>query len=157
MLSQADIDTVTEFLGRPARGVLEIAARNRSGEPLVVTTAPRLDDGTPFPTLYYLCHPDAVAAASRLEAVGFMAELNDRLAEDTQLQERYRRAHERYIADREQYGDVPEISGVSAGGMPTRVKCLHALIGHTLAAGPGVNPIGDIALSASGWDPELCD
>jgi hypothetical protein len=34
------------------------------------------------------------------------------------------------------YGDVPEIAGISAGGMPTRVKCLHALAGHA-AAGPG--------------------
>jgi hypothetical protein len=63
----------------------------------------------------------------------------------------YARAHEQYIADRDSVGEVPELSGVSAGGMPTRVKCLHALIGHALAAGPGVNPIGDLALARSGW------
>ena len=44
-------------------------------------------------------------------------------------------------------GDVPEIDGVSAGGMPDRVKCLHALVGHALAAGPGVNPLGDEAVA----------
>ncbi len=151
----ADIALVTEYLGRPARGVVGIAARNVHGEPLVVTTAPRLPDGTPFPTTYYLCHPDAVAAASRLEADGFMAELNALLAEDTELAAAYRAAHEAYIADRDAIGVVPELAGVSAGGMPVRVKCLHALIGHSLAAGPGVNPIGDIALEASGWDPQL--
>ena len=51
---------------------------------------------------------------------------------------------------------VEEIDGISAGGMPTRVKCLHALAGHALAAGPGVNPIGDRALAISTWSPERC-
>ena len=49
------------------------------------------------------------------------------------------------------YCAVPAVAGVSAGGMPTRVKCLHALIGHALAAGPGVNPIGDLALERCDW------
>ena len=55
-----------------------------------------------------------------------------------------------YLADRATLGDVPEIDGVSAGGMPTRVKCLHVLVGHALAAGPGVTPLGDEALAALG-------
>ncbi|MGO1539584.1 MAG: DUF501 domain-containing protein [Leucobacter sp.] len=148
-----DISAVSEQLGRDARGVVGIAARTSDGAPTVVATAPRLPDGSPFPTFYYLSHPDAVAAASRLEAVGVMAEFNDMLAEDEQLREQYARAHDAYIADRDSVGEVPELSGVSAGGMPTRVKCLHALIGHSLAAGPGVNPIGDIALERSGWRP----
>ena len=41
---------------------------------------------------------------------------------------------------------VDEIDGITAGGMPSRVKCLHVLVGHALAAGPGVNPFGDEAL-----------
>ena len=53
-------------------------------------------------------------------------------------------------------GHVDEIDGISAGGMPTRVKCLHALVGHALAAGPGVNPIGDLALAAADWSPDVC-
>ncbi|WP_250544005.1 DUF501 domain-containing protein [Canibacter zhuwentaonis] len=150
--SQDDIEIVSGQLGRPARGVLYIAARAASGEPLVVATAPCLADGTPFPTFYYLTHPEAVAAASRLEATGFMAELNVRLQEDAELRAAYTRAHELYIADRERAGGkVPQLEGISAGGMPARVKCLHALIGHALAAGAGVNPLGDIALAASGF------
>ncbi|MDO4241340.1 MAG: DUF501 domain-containing protein [Microbacteriaceae bacterium] len=149
--TQADIDAVTEQLGRQARGVVGIAARTADGAPAVVATAPRLEDGTPFPTFYYLCHPDIVAAASRLEAAGFMAELNERLAAEPDLREKYQAAHEAYIADRDSFAQVPELAGVSAGGMPTRVKCLHALIGHALAAGPGLNPIGDIALAASSF------
>ena len=43
---------------------------------------------------------------------------------------------------------MPEIAGISAGGMPDRVKCLHVLVAHALAAGPGVNPLGDEALAA---------
>jgi hypothetical protein len=59
-------------------------------------------------------------------------------------------AHEAYLADRAELGEVDEIAGISAGGMPTRVKCLHVLIGHSLAKGPGVNPLGDQALAMLG-------
>lgn len=151
--SPADIAAVSEQLGREARGVVGIAARTHSGEPTVVATAPRLPDGSPFPTFYYLSHPEAVAAASRLEAAGVMNEFNALLAEDEAVRAQYRLAHEQYIADRDSLGEVPELADVSAGGMPTRVKCLHALIGHALAAGPGVNPIGDLALARCGWSP----
>lgn len=147
--SAEDIAAVGEQLGREARGVVGIAARAADGSPAVVATAPRLPDGSPFPTFYYLCHPEAVAAASRLEAAGVMVEFNEMLAADEELRAQYQRAHEQYIEDRDSVGEVPEVAGVSAGGMPTRVKCLHALIGHALAAGPGVNPIGDLALERS--------
>lgn len=147
----ADIAIVSEQLGREARGVIGIAARAADGAPAVVATAPRLPDGSPFPTFYYLCHPEAVAAASRLEAAGVMAEYNELLASDEVIRAQYAAAHEQYIADRDSVGEVSELAGISAGGMPTRVKCLHALMGHALAAGPGVNPIGDLALAQSGW------
>ncbi|WP_054681735.1 DUF501 domain-containing protein [Microbacterium sp. No. 7] len=143
-------------LGRPMRGVVGIAARCACGNPAVVATAPRLDDGTPFPTFYYLTHPGATAAMSALEAVGVMQEFNDLLADDAEVASAYRAAHEAYLADRAPYGEVPEIEGVSAGGMPTRVKCLHALAAHALAAGPGVNPIGDAALARGTWSPQRC-
>ncbi|WP_017793608.1 DUF501 domain-containing protein [Leucobacter salsicius] len=149
----ADIEAVSAQLAREARGVVGIAARTSAGEPTVVATAPRLPDGSPFPTFYYLSHPEAVAAASRLEAVGVMNEFNDMLAEDEDMRAQYQLAHEAYIADRDSVGEVPELAGISAGGMPTRVKCLHALMGHALAAGPGVNPIGDLALERCGWSP----
>lgn len=149
--TEADIAAVSEQLGREARGVVGIAARAADGAPAVVATAPRLPDGSPFPTFYYLCHPEAVAAASRLEASGMMVEFNELLAADEEIRAQYQLAHEQYIADRDSVGDVPEIAGISAGGMPTRVKCLHALMGHALAAGPGVNPIGDLVIERSGW------
>jgi len=147
---------VSTQLGRPARGVVGIAARCRCGNPTVVATTPRLPDGTPFPTFYYLTHPAATAAMSTLEANQVMPELAALLAEDEAVAAAYRSAHEAYLTDRAQFGEVPEIDGISAGGMPTRVKCLHALAGHALAAGAGVNPIGDAALARSSWSPEVC-
>ena len=155
-VSDADLAVLREQLGRPARGVVGIAARCVCGNPTVVATSPRLPDGTPFPTFYYLTHPAATAAMSVLEADHVMRRLSDELVADEDVAAAYLRAHESYLQDRAAYGDVEEIAGISAGGMPTRVKCLHALAGHALAAGPGVNPIGDRALAMSTWSPERC-
>jgi hypothetical protein len=154
--TQDDIDEVSKQLGRPARDIVAIAARCVCGNPVVVQTKPRLADGTPFPTVYYLTHPAATAAISTLEAAGIMAEYQDRLATDESFAAQYLAAHQAYLADREALGSVPEVAGISAGGMPTRVKCLHALVGHSLAAGPGVNPVGDLALAACSWSPNRC-
>lgn len=153
--SERDIRVVSHQLGRPARDVVGIAARCVCGNPTVVSTRPRLTDGTPFPTFYYLTHPAATAAVSTLEAEGRMPGFAALLEGDTAAQ--YRVAHEEYLADRATAGDVPEIDGISAGGMPDRVKCLHALVGHALAAGPGVNPIGDLALAEAAWSPTVCE
>ena len=153
--TEADVLTVSRQLGRPARDVVGIAARCVCGAPTVVSTQPRLADGTPFPTFYYLTHPAATSAVSTLEADGQMPGLAELLAGETA--DAYRVAHEQYLADRASIGEVPEISGISAGGMPDRVKCLHALVGHSLAAGPGVNPIGDIALERATWSPSVCE
>lgn len=154
-VSEADLAVLHEQLGRPARGVVGIAARCVCGNPTVVATSPRLPDGTPFPTFYYLTHPAATAAMSTLEADHVMPELAQELG-DEEIAAVYRSAHEAYLRDRAVYGEVEEIEGISAGGMPTRVKCLHALAGHALAAGPGVNPIGDLALARSPWSPDRC-
>jgi hypothetical protein len=105
-----------------------------------------LADGSPFPTLYYLTCPRAAALIGTLEASGQMAEMTDRLAVEPELAAAYRGAHQAYLARREEIEPVAEIAGISAGGMPTRVKCLHVLVAHSLAAGRGVNPLGDEAL-----------
>jgi hypothetical protein len=135
--------------------VVGIAARCVCGAPTVVATAPRLEDGTPFPTLYYLSHPAATAAVSTLEATGVMPELAAHLVDDAVAAD-YAAAHAAYLADRNGIEFVEELDGISAGGMPARVKCLHALVAHTLAAGAGVNPIGDLALERADWSPTVC-
>ena len=159
-VTQADLTALSEQLGRVPRGVVAIAARCVCGRPTVVRTAPRLPDGSPFPTSYYLTHPAAVKGCSTLEAEHLMEELNTLLAEDPQVAAAYAAAHEDYLARRAELGTPEEIDGVSAGGMPTRVKCLHALVGHSLAVGVGINPIGDRTLDVLRerglWDPTRC-
>lgn len=160
----ADLDTLSLQLGRPVRDVVAISARCVCGNPLVAATAPRLSNGIPFPTTFYLTHPVVTAAVSRIEADGEMNRMNDRLAADPELAAVHRRAHEAYLAARAEIGaragtgPVPEIDGISAGGMPERVKCLHVLVGHALAAGPGSNPLGDetLQLITPWWTAERC-
>jgi hypothetical protein len=156
--SQADLDAVERQLGRQPRGVAEVAHRCPCGEPDVLRTQPRLADGTPFPTTYYATCPRLTGAISTLESEGLMREMSDRLADDATLRAAYARAHEDYLERRGELGDIPEIDGISAGGMPTRVKCLHVLVAHSLAAGPGVNPLGDEALERldDWWVPTSC-
>jgi hypothetical protein len=141
--SEADLDIVAAQLGRRPRGTRAIAHRCPCGNPDVVETSPRLDDGTPFPTLFYLTCPHATAACSRLESAGVMRDMQERLSTDPTLADRYLDAHLDYLKRREAVEYVPEIAGVSAGGLPDRVKCLHVQLAHALAAGPGVNPFGD--------------
>lgn len=155
-ITPADEAAVTAQLGRTPRGMLAVSWRCPCGRPGVVKTAPRLPDGTPFPTLHYLTCRSATAGCSALEAQQTMAEMASRLATDPDLATAYAAAHEAYLAERAEagrasgVGDVAEITGISAGGMPTRVKCLHALVAHALAAGPGVNPLGDEAVALLG-------
>jgi hypothetical protein len=157
-VEDSDLESVTAQLGRPARGIVEVSSRCPSGHPNVVKTEPRLPDGTPFPTLYYVTCPRLSGAIGTLEASGLMTEMSVRLSDDSALADAYRRAHDAYLAEREALGHVPEIEGISAGGMPTRVKCLHVLVGHSLAVGRGVNPLGDEALDLLGdwWSGSDC-
>jgi len=140
----ADRAIVAAQLGRSPRAMRAVAHRCQCGLPDVVQTQSRLADGTPFPTLYYLTCPRAAAAVSRLEAEGVMREMTERLAADNDLRTAYLAAHLDYLRERDILGKLP--SDASAGGMPERVKCLHALVAHSLAVGPGVNPLGDEAL-----------
>jgi len=146
--TEADLDAVEAQLGRRPRGTRAVVHRCPCGNPDVVETSPRLADGTPFPTLFYLTCPHATAACSRLESAGVMRDMQERLSTDPELAERYAKAHQDYLARRSAIADVPEIARVSAGGMPDRVKCLHVHLAHALAAGPGVNPFGDEAREA---------
>ena len=140
-----DLEIIAEQLGREPRGVLAVAYRTPDGLPAVVKTAPRLPDGTPFPTLYYLTDPRLTAEASRQESAGVMREMTERLATDPELAAAYRAAHESYLAERNEIESLG--TDFTGGGMPERVKCLHVLIAHALAKGPGINPFGDEAVA----------
>jgi hypothetical protein len=157
-----DTEVVGEQLGRPPRGLRGVAHRCPCGRPDVVETSPRLDDGTPFPTLFYLTCPRAVAAVSRLESGGLMRDMQQRLAAEPQLRAGQEAAHRDYVARRSAAaaaaGVEPLPPGMqSAGGLPDRVKCLHALVAHELAV-PGANPLGREAADAAGewWASGPC-
>jgi hypothetical protein len=143
-LAEFDRDVVQAQLGRPPRAMRAIAHRCTCGLVDVVETNPRLEDGTPFPTLYYLTCPRAASAIGRLESEGLMKSMTARLAEDFDLAASYFAAARDYVERR----DALEVlgHGENQGGMPTRVKCLHVLVAHSLAVGRGVNPFGDEAL-----------
>ena len=144
-LEPGDREVVQAQLGRPPRAMRAVAHRCTCGLVDVVETSPRLEDGTPFPTLYYLTCPRAASAIGRLESEGLMRTMTERLAEDPDLAARYTAAAQDYLAKRDALGVLGH--GENQGGMPTRVKCLHVLVAHSLAAGPGVNPFGDEALA----------
>ena len=150
MIGPEDLAAVAAQLGRTPRASRAVAHRCSCGLPDVVETSPRLDDGTPFPTLYYLTCPRAASAVGRIEASGAMREMTSRLADDPDLAARYEAAYDDYLARRNAI--EPLGTTVAAGGMPTRVKCLHVLVAHALAVGPGVNPFGDEVLAdVSDW------
>ena len=162
MITPDDRAAVARQLGREPRGLRAVASRCPCGLPDVVETAPRLPDGTPFPTLYYLTCPRAAGAIGSLEAAGVMREMTARLGADEQLRAGYQRAHQDYLARRDaaaaDEGIEPLPPGTqSAGGMPERVKCLHALAAQELAV-PGSNPLGREALEAAGpwWSRGPC-
>ncbi|MDA8371373.1 MAG: DUF501 domain-containing protein [Nocardiopsaceae bacterium] len=151
-VSAEDAAAVELQLGRAPRALRAVAHRCPCGLPDVVRTAPRLEDETPFPTLYYLTCPRAASAIGTLEAGGLMREMQERLAGDPELRAAYQQAHDSYVAERAEQaradGVEPLPEGMqSAGGMPARVKCLHALVAHELAR-PGGNPFGREALDA---------
>jgi hypothetical protein len=162
--TQADLDAIKDQLGRTPRDVHAIAYRCPCGKPAVVETPPRLSDGTPFPTFYYATCPRLTGAISTLETTGMMKEMEERLLTDSEVAGRYAAAHDDFVAARtavaKEVGvDVPEVDGISAGGMPNRVKCLHSLVAHSLGAGPDVNPFGDEALAAlpQWWMDSPCE
>jgi hypothetical protein len=158
--TKKDLDCIEIQLGRTPRDVHGSSYRCPCGKPAVVETPPRLSHGEPFPTFYYATCPRLTAAISTLESTGLMADMNERLTTDHELAGQYAAAHDDYLAARAALKmDVPEVEGISAGGMPNCVKCLHSLVAHSLSAGVGVNPLGDEALSKlpEWWKTEPCE
>lgn len=160
---EKDIAIVQRQLGRYPRGILAVGARCICGNPLAVVTRPLLPGGIPFPTTCYLTAPEAVKAISQLEANGVMEQMNTRLSTEQTLQNRYELAHRDYLTFRGKLAqrlgdDESHIDGISAGGMPKRIKCLHALSAQSLVMGSGINPFGDEALAAvrDQFNPNYC-
>jgi len=144
----ATVDLIGAQLGRPARGRPAVVHRCGHGLPTVVRVRPRLEDGTPFPTVFWLTCPLARSAVGRLEAEHRMVGLGQRLASDPELAAAQVGAADRYVAFRDRLGEPePPLPGrPTAGGLPDRVKCLHVHVAHHLATGD--NAVGAEALDA---------
>ena len=157
-VSKEDLEIVAQQIQRTPRGVRQIAHRCSCSGPTVVENEPRLETGEPFPTLFYLTCPRLASAVGMLESTNVMKDFEKLLSESSQLQAQYQAAHEDYLSRRDAIEVLPETKDFSAGGMPTRVKCLHALVAHSLAVGSGINPIGDQALNmiTPWWSVESC-
>lgn len=115
---------------------------------MVIENHPRLPDGAPFPTLFWLTCPILMKRVSRLESTGWMAMMNDRLHRDEALRSRYALAIERLLDQRDRHEPI-EDSGSPPGGGPDRVKCVHAHVATHLAQGG--HPVGALALAETGW------
>ncbi|MGH2756369.1 MAG: DUF501 domain-containing protein [Actinomycetota bacterium] len=135
-------------MGRPVRGEWGVAARCHLGIPMVIESHPVLEDGSPFPTLYWLTCPILIKRVAKLESEGAMSELNDRLGDDVALRGRLVNAIDAYRVRRDMHAVIDD-KGAPPGGGPQRVKCLHAHMAHHLATKE--NPVGALTLAATGW------
>lgn len=135
-------------MGRAPRGRWEVAARCHLGIPMVIRSHPRLDDGSPFPTLFWLTCPVLVKRVSSLESTGWMARMNDTLYAEPSLRARLAEAIDAYSEERDRLERIDDRASVPGGG-PERVKCVHAHVAHRLAGGH--NPVGAAALADAGW------
>ena len=146
--STEDATIVEAQIGRPLRGRWAVARRCHLGVPMAIENHPYLEDATPFPTLFWLTCPILVKRASQLEGRGWMAELNDRLADDDALRSRLKTAIDRLLRRRNAHAHLVD-AGAPPGGGPERVKCLHAHVAHELGDAP--NPVGALTLANAGW------
>lgn len=140
----ADRTAVEVQIGRPLRSEIEVASRCHLGVPVVVKVPPILDDGTPFPTLYWLSCPLAVQRIGRLESSGGVRRMEQKAAADPAFAARLEEANRSYETERDALvpaGVFPVPRG-GVGGVQMGVKCLHAHYAHTRAGGD--NPVGEL-------------
>ena len=144
-MTPADDRQVVEIqIGRPMRAESTPVSRCHLGLPVVVRVPPILDDGTPFPTLYWLSCPLAVGRVARLEGAGGIKRLERKAEVDPVFGTRLTEAHESYEAERRTLlpSDAPNLPTGGVGGTRTGIKCLHAHYAHT--RGGGDNPVGEL-------------
>ncbi len=158
VLSEEDRRLVEGQLGRPLRGEVRAASRCPHGMVQVIATSPLLDDGTPFPTLFWLTCPLLQREVSRLENGDLRDRLRRRLSEEGGFAAGLRAAEEEYRVLREEWAERlgcgervralfssrTGIGGTVAGGL----KCLHAHLAHYLATGN--NPVGTAVFAEVG-------
>lgn len=144
MISADDRQVVEIQIGRPLRADSTPVSRCHLDLPVVIRVPPILDDGTPFPTLYWLTCPLAVARIGRLEGAGGVKRLEQKAEVDPEFGSRLDGANAAYAEERDRLvpdGRTRSPTG-GVGGTRTGIKCLHAHYAHTRAGGD--NPVGDL-------------
>lgn len=144
MASADDRRVIEVQIGRPLRAESKVVVRCHLDMPVVLEVPPHLDDGTPFPTLYWLTCPLANSRIGRLEGAGGVKRMEAKAASDPVFGAALDAAHDSYAAERSSRltrTDAPQPSG-GVGGAATGVKCLHAHYAH--AAAGGDNPVGEL-------------
>ena len=139
-----DRTAVAVQLEREPRSVVEVAARCHLGVPVVIAVPPHLDDGTPFPTRYWLTCPLATKRIGRLESAGGVKAAEARVGHDADFAARFHAAMTRYARERDALigpnAPAHRPSG-GVGGAAQGVKCLHAHYADHAAGND--NPVGE--------------
>ena len=131
-------DFVTEQLGREPRGFCDVSAFNEKGQPAVIRVS-SVVDGKPFPTLFWLIDAEISLEIDRLEAAGWIAELQKMVNESSAIKLQMKQAHEahnklrdRFLGEEERMllnarGMMSALSDRGIGGIqePDRIRCLH--------------------------------
>jgi hypothetical protein len=153
-VTEGSAKTISAQIGRPLRASSEVVASCHLGLPVVVAVPPLLDDGTPFPTRYWLTCPLAVRRVSRLESAGEIKRLERRRLEDSDFEAALSGAHARYELERDRLLplDAQRRPRGGVGGSASGVKCLHAHYADAVAGND--NPVGRIV--ASDVEPLNC-
>lgn len=139
-----DRATASAQIGRPVRSDVTVNVRCSLALPIVITVPPVLDDGTPFPTMYWLTCPLAQIRVARLESAGGVRAMDRRAETDGGFAKRLASTHERYAAERDRHvpPDAEHTPRGGVAGSEQGVKCLHAHLADTLAGND--NPVGEL-------------
>ena len=151
-----DQEIIATQIGRPLRAKSEVVSRCHLDLPVVVMVPPNLDDGTPFPTLFWLTCPLATTRIGRIEGAGGVKRMEAKASADVEFRRRLEEANEAYAARRDSMvegTDGPLPSGGVGGVVGDGIKCLHAHYAHT--RGGGENPVGELV--AAWVEPLDCD
>ena len=150
-----DTDVIAAQIGRIPRSPIIVSARCHLGLPVVITVPPHLDDGTPFPTRYWLTCPLAVIRVSRIESTGGVKQAEARIDHDPEFAAQHEAAMARYRAERDAQIPPnragPRPSGGVAGAR-RGVKCLHSHYADHAVGNP--NPVG--RMTAEDIEPLDC-
>ncbi|WP_432697009.1 DUF501 domain-containing protein [Marinobacterium sp. YM272] len=149
----AQLEIIERQLGRKPRGITDLAYVTDSGVPVVLQMRSLVDD-KPFPTLYWLCSRDLYQMIAEIETAGGVKRIEQLLAQDEALRERYARQQQAYVERRwqamsdedrqkiETLGFTELFSKYGIGGIAQwdKVRCLHMQYAHHLV---GENLVGE--------------